>query len=272
MAITLKTPTQVARIARAGRILDTVIDDLALRELHAGRTTAEVGAVAEKMIVARGGELLLKGYTQAGIATPFPSGVCICVNEEVVHAPPSSRIIREGDLVTIDVALRVDGWCIDTAWSVPVVGSDASTAQRAVRLAATAAATLRHALSLCRAGARWSAIAQSTAAYAAEHGCHLVSGYCGHGIGQALHEAPRLAFASKDWSRSGEDFTLYPGMVLCVEPIVCEGREPAGLVTLDDAWTVITTNRAWAAHEERWMEVTRQGCRVLAGEGSLGLL
>ncbi|MFN7315416.1 MAG: type I methionyl aminopeptidase [Phycisphaerae bacterium] len=270
MAITLKTPTQVARIARAGRVLDTVIDDLALRELRPGRTTAEVGAVAEKMILARGGELLLKGYTQAGIATPFPSGVCICVNEEVVHAPPSSRIIREGDLVTIDVALRVGGWCIDTAWSVPIVGSDASKAQRAVKLAGAATATLRHALSKCRGGVKWSAVAESTAAFARSRGCHLVSGYCGHGIGEALHEAPRLAFTSKDWSRSGEDFTLYPGMVLCVEPIVCEGVEPAGLITLDDAWTVITTNRAWAAHEERCIEVTRTGCRVLAGEGSLG--
>ncbi|GDX97732.1 methionine aminopeptidase [Phycisphaerae bacterium] len=269
MAIVLKTPTQVARIARAGRILDTVIDDLALRELRPGRTTAEVGAIAEKMILARGGELLLKGYKQAGIETPFPSGVCICVNEEVVHAPPSTRIIREGDIVTIDVALRVAGWCIDTAWTVPIPASDPAKAKRAIALSAAASRTLRHALAMCRAGVRWSTIAQSTSEFVRSEGCHLISGYCGHGIGEQLHESPRLAFSSKDWTRGGEDFTLYPGMVLCVEPIVCEGKEPAGLITLDDHWTVITTNRAWAAHEERCVEITRTGCRVLAGEGSL---
>lgn len=88
--------------------------------------------------------------------------------------------------------------------------------------------TLRFALSLWRAGAKWSAIARRTAAFARRQGCHHVGGYCGHGIVEALNVAPLLAFTSKDWSRSGKDFTLYPGMALCVEPIVCEGEEPAG--------------------------------------------
>ncbi len=290
MALEIKSPQEVQAIAAAGRVLDTIIEDVILREVKPGVTTAEVEARVHDMILARGGEPVFRGYTQTGSGgggtggvgggsggVSFSGSACVCVNEEVVHAVPSTRIVREGDLLTVDVAMRYRGWCIDTAWSVAVRGvATGSTGDnaggqaksgRAEALQAAAADVLRTAREMMQPGVRWSTIAATCQKLVASRGMHFVHGYCGHGIGRQLHESPRVSFTSKDWSKAGEDFTLWPGMVLCVEPIVCEGLEPSGLTTLDDGWTVITNDRRWTAHEEECVVVTVEGARVLAGAG-----
>ena len=271
MAIEIKSPQEVQAIAAAGRVLDTIIEDVILREVKPGVTTADIEARVHEMILARGGEPVLRGYSQAGVGSggvPFPGSACVCVNEEVVHAVPSTRIVRAGDLLTVDVAMRYRGWCIDTAWSVAVrdVASNTPCA-RAESLQTTAADVLRTARQMMKPGTRWSTITAACQQLVASRGMHFVHGYCGHGIGHNLHESPRVSFTSKDWSKSGEDFTLWPGMVLCVEPIVCEGTNQAALTTLDDGWTVITNDRRWTAHEEECVVITLEGPRVLAGAG-----
>jgi methionyl aminopeptidase len=264
--IPLKSPDQIDALAAAGRVLDTIIEDVILREVRPGRTTGEVAQRAHEMILARKGEPVLRGYQQAGIPVPFPASACVCVNEEVVHAVPSARIIRPGDIVTVDVAMRYRGWCIDTAWSVAVPGAQAAGALgRAARLQAAAAKAVAKTRELARPGVRWSSIAAQVQQAVAAEGMHLLHGYCGHGVGEALHEAPRVSYTSRDWTKPDEDFTLWPGMVLCIEPIVCEGLENARTMTLDDHWTVITADARWTAHEEQCIAVTREGCRVLAG-------
>lgn len=279
MPIEIKSPQQVRAIAAAGRVLDTIIEDVILHEVKPGVTTAKVEARVHDMILSRGGEPVLRGYMQAGpCAAPsptatnssaFPGSACVCINEEVVHAVPSTRIMREGDIATVDVAIRYRGWCVDTAWSVAVRDADtpASSCARAESLQTAAADILRTARDMMMPGTRWSTIATACQQLAASRNMHLIHGYCGHGIGHNLHESPRVSFTSKDWTKQGEDFTLWPGMVLCIEPIVCEGLAPATLTTLDDGWTVLTTDRRWTAHEEECVVVTNQGAKVLSGAG-----
>lgn len=262
----IKSPDQIDALAAAGRVLDTIIEDVILREVRPGRTTAEVAQRTHELILARKGEPVLRGYQQASIAVPFPASACVCINEEVVHAVPSTRIIRPGDIVTVDVAMRYRGWCIDTAWSVAVPGEAAtSNAGRAARLQMAAAKAVALTRDLARPGTRWSSIAKRVQQAVAAEGMHLLHGYCGHGVGETLHEAPRVSYTSKDWNLPGEDFTLWPGMVLCIEPIIGEGKATAQTMTLDDHWTVITTDARWTAHEEQCVAITRDGCRVLAG-------
>jgi methionyl aminopeptidase len=262
----IKSPDQIDALAAAGRVLDTIIEDVILREVRPGRTTAEVAQRAHELILARKGEPVLRGYQQASIPVPYPASACVCVNEEVVHAVPSTRIIRAGDIVTVDVAMRYRGWCIDTAWSVAVAGEiPKESAGRAARLQAAAAKAVALTRELARPGVRWSSIAGRVDEAIRTEGMHLLHGYCGHGTGEALHEAPRVSYTSRDWTLAGEDFTLWPGMVLCIEPIVCEGTGKARTMTLDDHWTVITEDARWTAHEEQCIAITRDGCRVLAG-------
>ncbi len=269
MAIPIKSPAEIEALAAAGRVLDTIIEDVILREVRPGRSTRDIAARTHELIIARKGDPVLLGYTQAGITTPFPASACVCVNEEVVHAVPSSRLIRAGDIVTVDVAMRYRGWCIDTAWSVPVrhdgTGAGSSESQRAKNLQVVAARAIATTRTLARSGVRWSSIASAVQREVAEQQMHLIHGYCGHGVGKALHESPRVSYTSRDWTLPGEDFTLWPGMVLCIEPIVCEGSKPAELLTLDDAWTIITADGRWTAHEEQCIAVTRDDTRVLAG-------
>ncbi|HYF15250.1 MAG TPA: type I methionyl aminopeptidase [Phycisphaerales bacterium] len=260
MAIPLKSPAQIDAIAAAGRVLDTVLHDLALRDLQPGVTTRELSERADRLIRARRATPALLGYRQGG-APAFSGAACVCVNEEVVHAAPSSRIVRAGDVVTIDCAIEYKGWHADTAWTVAV--DDRSG--RASRLQALAAGTLADAAAAIAPGVRWSSIADAARERVAREGCCLLAGYCGHGVGRALHEPPRLSFVSRDWSAPGEDVVLQAGMVLCVEPIICEGTSPPPLAVLDDGWTVVTADRRWTAHEEVCVAVTRTGSRVLAG-------
>jgi methionyl aminopeptidase len=244
---------------------------VALLACEPGATTREVADRAEQLILARKATPILRGYAHADAPVgaqgtrDFPAAACTCVNEEVVHAVPSMRILRPGDVATIDVALEYAGWCVDSAWSVVVGGLAHPNSARALALVRASQAVLAHSLALARPGVRWSTIAESGARVARDMGCTLVQGYCGHGIGRSLHESPRLAFTSTDWARPGEDFVLRPGMVLCVEPILVEGVAPASLTLLDDGWTVLTDDARWTAHEERCVAITRTGVRVIAG-------
>jgi methionyl aminopeptidase len=223
---------------------------------RAGVRTRELDQLARAAIARVGASPVLLGYKSTD-GVEFPGAACICVNEEVVHAVPSDRIVRDGDLVTIDLALQHEGWCADAAVSVPVGG--VGEQQRNVRLTKLTREALDIAIGLARPGVWWSTLADAAARFLAQSDCVLLSGYCGHGIGRDLHEAPRLCFGEPP---GPEDVRLQPGMVLTIEPIVVEGAD-ASVVTADDGWTVLTSRRAWAAHEERTVAITRQRCEVL---------
>lgn len=273
---TLKSQVELSGMRRAGaalgRALRTAADLCA-----AGITTLEVADHVRREIARAGAAPLFEGLRQ-GDSPPFSHVACVSVNDEVVHAPPGPRVLCAGDLVTIDAGLMLDGWCADSALCVVVGGAGRDErAQAATRLADAVKSALESAAGQMKPGVRWSEIAQSLEHAAASHAFGIVHEYVGHGIGRALHEAPR---APAFWHGfDGPDFVLRDGMTLAVEPIfTCDPNQPSApqaphgsalqarrtrVLLQPDGWTVVTADGSLAAHAEHVIAVTPAGGLVL---------
>lgn len=250
MPIPIRSPAEIDQMRRAGVVLRKILE-LAREACVPGVTTRSIDAMVRRWIAEAGAEPAAEAVGARG--EPFP-GVCsISVNEEAVHGVPGPRIIRAGDVVTVDAAVRFAGWCADAAVAIAMPAADPDSV-RLVGAARTAAAAVARAM---LPGRRWSELAPIAADTAARHGCSVVEGWSGHGIGRDPHERPALPPVPA----AAEDFTLRPGMVLAVEPILCLGN-PA-TVELDDGFTVCTADRSWACHEEHTVAISRAGPVVL---------
>jgi methionyl aminopeptidase len=259
MAIPLKSPEEIQRMARAGALLWSLLQRAA--ELaRPGITTGQLDAWLHDQIRSAGAVPIMHGYRgQRGEALPFPAAAAICINEEVVHAIPGPRLLRPGDIVTLDCALSLDGWCADAALTVLLGESD----PQRTRLAQAAREVLAAAIEAIRPGRPWSQVAVAAGGTAQQAGFELLGDFAGHGIGRSLHEPPAAAFESPEHPAAAArlDFILRPGMAFTIEPVLVPGR--AGVLALEDGWTVLTADRAPAAHEERTVAVTRTGVRIL---------
>jgi methionyl aminopeptidase len=285
--IPIKSPCDIAAMGRAGALAWRIVAE-AVESARAGVTTAELDNQIAARIAASGAEAILKGFRRSD-GPGFPACSSICVNEEVVHGVPGDRILRDGDLVTIDLALRQNGWCADVARAL-VIGPRGDGESRSERAAASqslaqgAARCVSAGLSAMAAGRQWSEVAGAVAREAGVLGVCLVGAYAGHGIGRDLHEPPEAWLGdgapTRDASRAGtpatgpegtggQDFVLRPGMVLTLEPIVMEGPGAAAgraaMIALDGGWTVLAGDRRRACHEERTVAITRGGPVVLTG-------
>lgn len=259
MAIPIKSPDEIDAIARAGALLWRILET-AIGHLGPGMTTAEVDAAIEEQIREGGAVPVMRGYRgRNGDAPPFPGVSAISINEEVVHAIPGPRIIRGGDLLTIDCALSLGGWCCDAAIST-VVGeaTDGRTG-----LVEAARAAVWACIDAAAAGRKWSEVAAAGVRACRAQGAEVHPEFAGHGIGRRLHEQPEVSFNPRLQSAGagGLDFVLRPGMVLTIEPVVV--RAQTRMIGMDDGWTVVTADRSPAAHEERTIAVGRRGARVL---------
>ncbi|MBL9001156.1 MAG: M24 family metallopeptidase [Phycisphaerae bacterium] len=260
MSIPLRTCAEIEAVARAGRVLDGVLA-LGVSACSVGTTTLDIARVMEGAISRAGAEPILASVR--GASGPYGQVCCISVNEELVHSLPRRRIIREGDVVSIDCAVRFpsgpEGWCVDAARAV-AVGSPLS--QRGTALCAAANAVITQTMRAAYVGGRWSSCAAAGRHAAAAMGCCLLAEYTGHGIGRILHEPPTVSYDP----RSHFDFELRPGTVFTIEPIVVEGFMPPECITLEDGWTVISSDRRWSAHAEVTVSVETSGLKVVAGE------
>ncbi len=277
MPIPIKSPGDIVAMGRAGALAWRIVTE-AVESVRVGVTTAELDDLIAGRMAASGAEAVLKGF-RCGGGPAFPACSSICVNEEVVHGVPGDRILRDGDLVTIDLALRLDGWCADVARAL-VVGSRSDGPSGPDRfsvspaLAQSAARCVNAGLAAMAAGRRWSEVARAVAGEAGASGVRLVGAYAGHGIGRDLHEPPEAWLgdgtpATGPEGAGAQDFVLRPGMVLTLEPIVMEGLGAEGraaLIALDDG-TVLAGDRHRACHEERTVAITRAGPVVLTGPG-----
>ncbi|MBS0198357.1 MAG: M24 family metallopeptidase [Planctomycetes bacterium] len=253
--------SDIAISAHAGSLLDLALS-AGVAACAACVPTFQVADAVHDAIRHAGAEPLLA--VQPGCdGRIFGHSACLSVNEEVLHSPPRARILREGDVVTVDIALRHPatpaGRCVDAAVSVAV--GDASRSQRACRLIAASRAVTLAAIRACVPGTKWLDVAALAARTAADHGTHLLHGYSGHGVGAELHEPPRLDFGPQAWMGG----LLSAGMIITVEPVVIEGTDRVNVLTLDDGWTVVTADRRWAAHHEATVQIAEDGPRVLAG-------
>lgn len=241
---------------KAGRVVHDV-----LKQVHdmaqPGVTTAELNAVAEKMIAEAGGVALFKGVVNPQAKFPFPSALCTSVNEELVHGIPGDRVLQEGDVVGVDCGVRVSGYCGDSATTVAIgtVAADIS------RLLGVTRQALGLAISMIRPGLMWSEIAARMQELVEGEGFSVVRDFVGHGIGREMHEEPKVPnFWDKRQKRA--DFALVPGMVLAVEPMVNVGG-PMVDYGDEDGWVVVTRDRTCSAHFEHTLAVTETGVDVL---------
>lgn len=249
--ISLKTPEELTQMRGAGRIVAEAFQAIGPLILS-GRTTGEIDAQVRDYVLSCGGELLFHNYRG------FPGHCCISVNEEVVHGIPGARVLQDGDVVSVDIGVRKDGFCGDSARTF-FVGEPSSASRRLGNCCRDA---LADGIVAATPGNRISDISRAIQARIEAEGYEIVTQYVGHGIGREMHEDPHVPnFVDEVSVEEGTDPLLEPGLVLAIEPMVVE--HATGLKTLSDGWTVVTRDQGYAAHWEHTVAVTESGPRIM---------
>lgn len=244
--INIKSPREIAIMAEGGKILAKIMAELK-RRVKSGITTKQLDKVAEDLVLKYGAKPSFKGYQG------FPATLCTSVNEEIVHGLPSERILKEGDIVSLDLGLFYKGFHTDMAVTLPV-GRVLPEAQRLIRITKKC---LKRGIRKVRPGNTIGDIGNTVQRYVESQGYNVVRELCGHGIGKKLHEEPQiLNYGSR---KRGEK--LKEGMTLCLEPMVALGR--GEIEKSEDGFCFKTRDRSLAAHFEHTVAVTKDGYRIL---------
>lgn len=222
-----------------------------------GMTTLELDRVVYDTYTSAGGQGLFKWYPTYEPGKGFPGNTCISVNEEVVHGIPGDRLLKDGDIVSVDCGIRLGGYCGDSATTI-AVGTVPQTVRDLLRITQE---TLELAIREIRPGRRWSDVARKMQEHVESNGMSCVREFVGHGIGTRMHEDPKVPNFVSDEFRKRGDFYLQPGMTLAIEPMVILGQPDVQV--LDDRWTVVTKDSTPAAHYEHTVAVTATGADVL---------
>ncbi|AAP07233.1 type I methionyl aminopeptidase [Bacillus tropicus] len=244
--IICKTPREIEIMREAGRIVALTHQELK-QHITPGITTKELDQIAEKTIQKYGATPSFKGYNG------FPGSICASVNEELVHGIPGKRKLKEGDIISIDIGAKYNGYHGDSAWTYPV-GNISESVQKLLDVTEK---SLYLGLEQVKPGERLSNISHAVQTHAEENGFSIVREYVGHGIGQDLHEDPQIPH----YGPPNRGPRLKPGMVICVEPMVNQGRRY--VKTLSDDWTVVTVDGKWCAHFEHTIALTEAGYEIL---------
>lgn len=244
--IIIKTQDEVEKIARACKIVAEILNDL--KEIvKPGITTKDIEIFVDKTIAEKGAVAAFRGYRN------YPSSVCTSVNDQVVHGIPSGQRLKEGDILSVDLGVYLDGFYGDGAVTLPV-GRISPRAERLIRVTEEA---LYIGIEKARPGNRVSDISGSIQRYVESHGYSVVRTFVGHGIGRSLHEEPQIP----NFGTPGQGPRLREGMTLAIEPMVNEGTYDVRI--LDDGWTAVTADGKLSAHYEHTVAVTRNGARIL---------
>ena len=256
MAITLRSSRELEQLRKAGLVVAKVLSKLK-ENAKPGVTTGQLDALAARMTQEAGAIALFKGVPCPYKKSPFPGVICASVNEQLVHGIPSDAVIlREGDILSVDFGVKLDGYCGDSAFTVGI-GQIAPERQRLLDVTRQ---MLDIAIAMIAPGVKWSTIAARMEECCRQAGFSVVKEYVGHGIGTEMHEEPKVPnFVSRELLRN--DILLKEGMVLAVEPMVNIGKDK--VKTLSDGWTVVTQDRTCSAHFEHTIAVVKDGSRVL---------
>ncbi|MEJ5369332.1 MAG: type I methionyl aminopeptidase [Bryobacteraceae bacterium] len=249
-----KSPAELEKMRKAGLLVHRIL--MRLKEMvKPGITTLDLEVEAERMMKEAGAKPAFKGYYVPAAGGRYPFVLCTSVNEEVVHGMPSAkRVLKEGDIVSIDTGVAVDGYYGDAAITVPV-GKVSEPVERLLRVTEE---SLELAIGQMKAGNRLFDVCGAIERHVTQNGFSVVREFVGHGIGASLHEEPQVP---NYVDRRNENPRLKEGMVLAIEPMVNAGR-PETMV-LDDRWTAVTRDGSYAAHFEHTVAVTSNGPWVL---------
>lgn len=245
--IIIKSRKEIEKIRASCIIVAGALEELK-KKIRSGITTRELDRIAEEYILKNGGVPAFKGYKG------YPSASCISVNEEIVHGIPSYRNLKDGDIVSIDIGVLLDGYYGDAAITVPVNGIDSESR----RLLDVTEKSLYKSLDFARPGNRVSDISCTIQDYVEGAGYSVVREFVGHGIGSSLHEDPPVP----NYGERGKGPRLKAGMVLAIEPMVNTGGSE--LVVLDNGWTAVTKDKRRSAHFEHTVAITEDGHEILS--------
>jgi methionyl aminopeptidase len=245
--IILKSPQEIERMRRSNRIVAEILEEIKSLA-RAGITTRELNERAEELLAQRKARSAFKGYNG------YPAVLCTSVNEEVVHGIPSGRVLREGDILSLDFGAIYDDYYGDAAITL-AIGRTSEEAERLMRVAEEA---LYLAIDRARPGNRLQDISAAVQGHVESHGFSVVRDFVGHGIGQQLHEKPQIP----NFGEAGRGVRLKPGMTLAIEPMINAGGYEVRV--LQDGWTAVTKDGSLSAHFEHSVAVTENGPYILS--------
>ncbi|MCL1632411.1 type I methionyl aminopeptidase [Sporolactobacillus sp. CPB3-1] len=245
--ITRKTIEEIDKIRIAGKIVAQTLEKLR-QTIRPGISTIELDTLAERLIRDAGAEPSFKGYDG------FPNSICASVNDQVAHGMPGSYVLRDGDMVSIDIGAEYEDFHADSAWTFPV-GTLSETAQQLLK---TTEMSLYRGIAEAKPGNRLSDISHAIQRCAESGGFSVVRELTGHGVGRELHEPPDVP----NYGRPGRGPVLKPGMVLAIEPLINEGSRDIWMVE-DDNWTLMTQDGRPCAHVEHTIVITEYGNEIL---------
>jgi methionyl aminopeptidase len=244
--IVCRSQAEIDKLRRVNQLVGRILAEL--RQLAApGVTTLEIDRLAEQRVREAGAEPAFKGYHG------YPNTICASLNDQVVHGIPSERTLVEGDVLSIDMGAKLDGFYGDSAVTVAI----GQVAPEAASLLKVTEEGLFKGIEAVKPGARVSDIGAAVQEHVEKHGFSVVREFVGHGIGTSLHEEPQIA----NYGPAGRGPRLSEGMVLAIEPMVNAGK-PAVKV-LGDGWTAVTRDGSLSAHFEHTVVVTKDGCEIL---------
>ncbi len=244
--IPLKTKEDLEMMRKAGKILARIMQELQ-NFVSVGVSTIAINRLAEELVRRENSIPAFKGYKG------FPAATCTSVNEEIVHGIPDERMLKEGDIISLDLGINYQGYFADAAVTLSVGGIDARTK----KLVEVTKKALSLGINQTRIDNHLSNISYAIQNYVEKHGFSVVRQFVGHGIGKNLHEEPEIP----NFGRPGQGSLLKEGMVLAIEPMVNMGTWEAEI--LDNGWTAVTKDRLPSAHFEHTVAVTESGPEIL---------
>jgi methionyl aminopeptidase len=248
MPVNLRSPREIDKLRRSGQAVRQVLE-VVRQAVKPGASTMDLERIAVAEMKKLGATPAFKGYHG------YPTALCTSINHEVVHGIPSDkRVLKEGDIVSIDTGVVLEGYYGDSAVTVPVGSIIDTTAQRLIRVTEQ---SLERGIAAAQAGARLGDIGAAVQEVVEGEGFSIVREFVGHGIGTRLHEDPQVP----NWGKRGSGMKLKPGMVFAIEPMVNIGNP--SVKVLADKWTAVTMDGSMSAHFEHCIAITADGPQVL---------
>ncbi len=251
MSVLIKTPQEIEIIAEGGKRLAEIMKELK-KAARPGMTTKALDRLAENLIFKLGGKCSFKGYKN-GSGQPFPACLCSSINNEIVHAVPSERIIKEGDLLSLDLGIFYQGFHTDMAETL-AIGRASPLAEKLIIVTREA---LRRGIKVIKPGRHFGDIGFTIQEYVESQGFNVIRELCGHGIGRQLHEEPEIL----NYGRREDGPELVKGMVFCLEPMLTTGNWR--IKKAENGFAYETMDNSLSCHFEHTVAITENGVRVL---------